>query len=350
MKAGPGVAVEQLATSDGERWDELVDAAPTPDVYFRPGYCRAYEAAGEGQAVAVRTDGALFPLLLRALPFGQDGFDAVTPYGYGGLLPLVRDASVLGSDPVSDLRQLRDWCVTEGVVSVLIRLHPLLGKFAHLGEEDGVSIREHGPTTAVDLSRVEDGQLDGMAKGRKGDLNLARRELEVSWDADEEALEQFRMVYDETMIRIGAGASYLLPREYYRTLVDGLGESLGVALARRGDEVVGGSLFLADRSGRFAHYHLSGTTDAGRKLKAGTLLVHEGAVWAAERGCELLHLGGGTRGADSLYSFKRSFGGDEHTYSFATIVADESRYEELVARRAEEPEPPRPDFFPAYRA
>ena len=81
------MTVETLTAGDG-RWDELVDAAPTPDVYFRPGYGRAYEAVGEGRLVAVRTEGALFPLLLRELPFGEDGLDAVTPYGYGGLLPL----------------------------------------------------------------------------------------------------------------------------------------------------------------------------------------------------------------------------------------------------------------------
>ena len=343
------MTAESLAAGD-ERWDGLVDAAPTPDVYFRPGYCRAYEAAGEGRAVAVRTGGALFPLVLRELPFGQDGFDAVTPYGYGGLLPLSRDASVPVSDTVSDLRQLRDWCASNQVVSVLIRLHPLLGDLPHLARSDGVQVRQHGPTTAVDLTRVQDGRLAGMNKGRKADLSVARRELEITWDGGDEALERFRAVYDETMRRLDAGEHYLFPPEYYRALADGLGERLGVALALRGEETVGGALFLADRKGPFAHYHLSGTTEAGRELKAGTLLVHEGAVWAVERGSELLHLGGGTQGADSLYAFKRSFGGKEFTYSFATLVADEARYEALVARRAEEPEPPRPDFFPAYRA
>jgi Acetyltransferase (GNAT) domain len=339
------VTAESLVAGD-ERWDGLVDAAPTPDVYFRPGYCRAYEAAGEGRLVGVRTEAALFPLLLRGLPFGEDGFDAVTPYGYGGLLPLAE-----GADLSADVSQLRDWCVTNGVVSVLVRLHPLLGAFGHLAETDGVNVREHGPTTAVELSRVEDGRLTGMSKGRKTDLSVARRELEISWETGAEGLEQFRAVYDETMRRLGAGEHYLFPREYYRSLADGLGGRLGVALARRGEQTVGGALFLADGSGPFAHYHLSGTTDAGRELKAGTLLVHEGAVWAAEQGSELLHLGGGTQGADSLYAFKRSFGGAEFTYSFASLVADEARYEALVARREEEAaEPPRPDFFPAYRA
>ena len=94
----------------------------------------------------------------------------------------------------------------------------------------------------------------------------------------------------------------------------------------------------------------SSTSFRGRELKAGTLLVHAGAEWARARGCELLHLGGGTSGADSLFAFKKSFGGETFTYAFATLVADRDRYDELVARRAEEPEPPRSGFFPAYRA
>ena len=326
------------------RWDELVDGSPTPDVYYRPGYCGAYEAAGHGRAVAVATDGALFPLLLRPLPFGEDGLDAVTPYGYGGVL----------TEPgaSADLRQLRDWCATNGVVSCLLRLHPLLGGPGQLSptDEPSVEIREHGPTTALDPRRVDpdSGRLEGLSKGRKADLTIARRELRLAWGNDEATLEQFREIYDRTMARLGAGEFYVFPPEYYRSLAAGLGERIAVALALRGDDVVGGAIFLADR--RFAHYHLSGTTEAGRELKAGTLLVHAGAEWARERGCELLHLGGGTSGADSLFAFKKSFGGGTYTYAFATLVGDRGRYDELVARRAEEDEPPRPGFFPAYRA
>jgi serine/alanine adding enzyme len=338
------LTVEALGVDD-RRWDELVDAAAA-DVYYRPGYCRAYEAAGHGRAIAVVTEGALFPLLLRPLPFGEEGFDAATPYGYGGILST-------DADPVTktDVHQLRDWCVTAAVVSCLLRLHPLDGGPGQLAGVDeaelDIDIREHGPTTAIDLSRLQDGRLEGMSKGRKADLTIARRELEVSWSG-EDALERFRSVYDDTMRRVGAGEFYLFAPEYYRVLADGLGDRLGVAFALLDGEPVGGALFFAGP--RFAHYHLSGTTDAGRELKAGTLLVHAGAEWARERGCELLHLGGGTGGADSLFAFKKSFGGETYTYAFATLVADRERYDALVARRAEEPEPPTPDFFPAYRA
>jgi serine/alanine adding enzyme len=340
------LSIDALAVDD-PRWDELVDASPEPDVYYRRGYCAAYEEAGHGRAVAVVTDGALFPLLLRPLPFGEAGHDAATPYGYGGVLSRRE-----GPGPETDLRQLRDWCATNGVVSCLLRLHPLVGGPAQLSESDAslVEIREHGPTTAVDPGRADPdtGRLAGLSKGRKADLTIARRELELSWGSDDDALEDFRRVYDQTMERLGAGEFYLFPREYYRALADGLGDRFGVALARRGDDVVGAAIFLADR--RFAHYHLSGTTDSGRELKAGTLLVHAGAEWARDHGCELLHLGGGTSGADTLFAFKKSFGGETYTYAFATLVADPERYDALVARRGEEEAPPRSGFFPAYRA
>jgi hypothetical protein len=337
---------EALGPTD-PRWERIVDASPVPDVYYRPGYCGAYETAGHGRTVAVVTEGALFPLLLRPLPFGEDGFDAATPYGYGGVL-----ATEPGPVKSADLHQLRDWCVTNGVVSCLLRLHPLLGGSEQLSgiDEADVEIREHGPTTAVDPRRVDPGtrRLVGMSKGRKADLTIARRELELVWGDGDDGLEEFRRVYDGTMKRLGAGEFYVFPPEYYRALADGLGERLAVALAARDGEVVGAALFLADQ--RFAHYHLSGATDAGRNLKAGTLLVHAGGEWAAERGCELLHLGGGTSGADSLFAFKKSFGGETYTYSFANMSADRERYDALVSRRDQEEEPPRPGFFPAYRA
>lgn len=342
------MSAEALGPAD-PRWERLVDDSPTPDVYFRPGYCAAYEAAGHGRVVAVVTEGALFPLLLRPLPFGEDGVDAATPYGYGGLLPLRRADS--GSDP-TDLRQLRDWCATNGVVSCLLRLHPVLGGPDQLSGIDlsGLDIREYGPTTAVDPRRIdpETRRLAGMSKGRKADLTVARRELELAWASDEQALERFRAIYDGTMRRLEADEFYLFPPDYYAALADALGDRLAVALALRGDEPVGGALFMADR--RFAHYHLSGTTDEGRRLKAGTLLVHAGAEWAHEQGCELLHLGGGSSGDDPLYAFKKSFGGETYTYAFATLVVDSDRYEALVVRRGDEDKSPRPGFFPAYRA
>ncbi|HWU87390.1 MAG TPA: GNAT family N-acetyltransferase, partial [Kofleriaceae bacterium] len=180
-------------------------------------------------------------------------------------------------------------------------------------------------------------------------LGFARKSLEVRWARGAAELAVFRDLYDQTMDRLGASAAYRFGPAYYALLADGLGDRLDVALAYAGGEPVAGAMFLADRD--HAHYHLSATRAESRVRGATTLLVNEGAAWARARGCKLLQLGGGTGGADALYHFKRGFGGPEHEYGLVALVADAARYADLVARRAAAGlAPPRPGFFPAYRA
>ena len=56
---------------DIRTWDDLVDRAPMPDVYYRPAYVRAYGLTGHGRPwqLVIRSGEteALFPLLVREL-------------------------------------------------------------------------------------------------------------------------------------------------------------------------------------------------------------------------------------------------------------------------------------------
>lgn len=341
--------------ADAAAWDALVDAAPVPDVYYRAGYVRAsaLAAGGPGVGVVVEADGgrALVPLVMRtfdglAFARGERGGDAITPYGYGGVLLLDERC-----DPAGAVRALRAWCAETGLVSAMLRLHPLSRQDAWPWSAAGAEYRRHGPSTAIELARWNDGArcIATMRKGHRADLGAARKVLEVRWARDGATLEAFRALYDQTMDRLGASAAYRFPPEYYAQLAGGLGEKLDVALAYADGEPVAGAMFMADRD--FAHYHLSATRTDGRIRGATTLLINEGAAWARARGCTLLQLGGGTGGADALYHFKRGFGGAEHEYGFVALVADPARYADLVARRAAAGlPPPRPGFFPAYRA
>ena len=78
---------------DIRTWDDIVDRSPVPDVYYRPAYLRAYALTGHGRplGVVIRSGSAkvLFPLLVRQLDVGGATVqDAVTPYGYGGMLQI----------------------------------------------------------------------------------------------------------------------------------------------------------------------------------------------------------------------------------------------------------------------
>lgn len=354
---------------DWTRWDELVNQAPIPDVYYRPGYAHALEVAGHGKAIgltlAVQDVQVFIPLLLRPLsdiPFagGEAGFDAATPYGYGGLLPLCETQRLAQADVHALLDALQQWCRDAGVVSCMLRLHPLLDQDRWLGPDERhpqtVLLRYRTPTVAVDLAGWDSAgqRIAGLHKNRRVALNRSRRCLRVLWSESDipmaEALRLFQQIYEQRMSQLNASPYYFFPLEYYASLAKGLGNDLAVALAWLDHTLVGASLFLAGR--QFAHYHLSGANEQGREWEASTLLINAGAQWARERGCKLLHLGGGVPNSNGLFDYKRSFGGDVCRYHTLEVIADESRYRDLVDKRlkSESLPQPRQDFFPLYRA
>jgi Acetyltransferase (GNAT) domain len=355
---------------DASRWDELVDLAPIPDVYYRAGYALASETAGHGKAIGLILStnrlSVLLPLLLQPLsdlPFaqGEPGFDAITPYGYGGLLPLSRTEPLTKLDVATLLEALQQWCREAGVVSCFIRLHPLLVQESWLGH-DHLSqytslLQFRSPTIAVDLTKWDSARQRpmGLHERRRRDLNHAQRHLRVSWSGTDvplrEALGLFQQIYEQRMVYLHASSSYFFPTEYYLCLADRLPNNVAVALAWLDCKVVGGMLFMADR--QFAHYHLGGSNEQGRELGGGTLLMNAGAQWARGRGCKLFHLGGGVRSSDDgLFEYKRSFGGNVYRYHTLEVISDASRYRELVERRLKfEPDRQvRSGFFPQYRA
>src|ERR1700704_1680035 len=204
---------ELLEASDAQgwsRWNELVDQAPNADVYYRPGYAYASQAAGHGRPVglviAAHHVHVLVPLLLRPLsdlPFaqGESGFDAVTPYGYGGILPLSETEPLAEADVHTLLDSLREWCRDESIVSCMIRMHPLLHQDRWLAQNlmnpETAVLRYRAQTLALDLAKWDSvrQRIAGMRRDRREGLNRARRCLRLSWSGVEvplgEALAQF---------------------------------------------------------------------------------------------------------------------------------------------------------------
>jgi hypothetical protein len=345
----------------------LVDSASTPDVYYRPGYGSAYQAAGHGKAIAVLVDTgdlrALFPLLLRplsGLPFAaeESGYDAATAYGYGGLLLL--DGATGLSEPQSRrlLQGLREWCREHGVIAVQVRLNPVFQQEQWFGGASGEDFRLIllGPTIAIDLGRwnAVTSSIATLNKGRRSDLSYARRHLRLTWTSDGRALQDdlqlFYDLYEQRMTELEAGDYYHFGFEYYTSLAHGLRHRLDIAIVWLNHEAVGAALFMTDRI--LSHYHLSASNDVGRAHKATTLILNSAAERARLLGCQRLHLGGGVRGEDQLFAFKQSFGGDAYRYSFLAQICDPPRYARLVEKREAWPGLPalRTNSFPEYRA
>jgi hypothetical protein len=328
------------------RWDELVGRSPNCDVYHRAAYVLASAELEHSQPVGLVISydyqQYLLPILLRPIsgPNGEAWLDASTPYGYGGVICV--DCRNGNRVAVDLFHGLREWCANRGLVSCVLRSHPLLAQDWLLPKDhhlDFVTVSRRGQTASVPLEHWDDSRQcpPKLSKGRRSDLAYARRNLRVTWSVSSEtgdALEQFRIfrdLYEKTMQRVEAPEFFHFPRSYYERL-SALGPDVGVAIAWHGDSAVGGAIFMSGPM--FGHYHLSAGDEAGQKYKASTLLVVEGAKWARKRGCRSLHLGGGILLNDSLMAFKRSFGGDQHQYGHITLIGDRERYNSMCSLAA----------------
>lgn len=343
------LVIEQL----GEQWDAWVDSCPNSDVYHSSGYLAAMMASPEMRPRLLVYESELgtvvHPLLLRPLDDSFSGFpglcDATSCYGYGGpAWRLRRGAARTGllsgfwAEEGSILREL-------GVVSEFVRLHPLIPSSGPLrGSADLV---ERGRTVAVDLSRDASALTDGLATIHRGNIERARKcGVEVRVSDRPDLLDEFCLLYRQTMDRLGARPEYYFPRSTLSGLFALPGGSAWLATAHLQGQVVAASIFLSGR--RFWHYHLAASNEVARRSGANHLLLFESMLFAKALGRRQAHLGGGLGGGDDgLLRFKVGFGGRLHPFRTVQRVVLPATYDELCGYA-------RVDaggtaFFPAYR-
>jgi hypothetical protein len=270
-----------------------------------------------GRPFLLEHDGAFFAGIEREGPR-----DVTSPYGYGG-------PTGPGFWPAYE-----EWARGRGVVSTFVRFHPLLAN----QRDAPIHVEELAPTVAW---RVEPGRdlLAGLHFKHRNKVRKAENAGATVTQA--EGLGGFVELYEDTMRRIDADDFYLFEPAYWERL----GELPLVRFDAAIDgDVVAGALCLP--SAPWLHYHLSGTTDAGRSTGSSTLVLLEAARWAQAQGYERFHLGGGLGGkADSLHHFKARF--DPEGLVEAAVgkaIHDEDAYRELSGGEAGYD-----GFFPAYR-
>lgn len=279
------------------------------------------EAEGVTHTLRIEAEGLelLAPLIVRDI--GATGErDAISPYGYPGLVPFAP------LDPASI-----DFSAT-GLVSVFLRHRlgtpPLSG------------------TTARNVVQIADLALP--PKSRPSDRRQVRKNLEAGYElkvvaGPETTAEQragFLAAYGQTMVRTGAGERYFFAAAYFDRLLEAERTWLALALAPDGSVAAASIAAVSDG---FLHYYLSGSadshlSDSPMKNILAALIDH-----ATELNLPL-NLGGGITPGDPLEEFKRGFANCEMTWHTSEIVCDRDAYERLSAGRDAG------DFFPAYRA
>ncbi|SMP51679.1 Acetyltransferase (GNAT) domain-containing protein [Neorhodopirellula lusitana] len=327
-----------------------------PDFYFSDAYGLASEASDNASwRIALWDGGAIcFPFLQREI-VGHDGcYDVTSPYGYPG---------VYGTEGVSE----KDWLAFRGackayyreagIVSEFLRLSGLVpGRDSLLECDPSIESRVHNQTLAIATCEGYEtcwNRFDSRArtKVRKARKNGVEGRWYQATPQDVASDSIFRRLYVETMDRIEASPYYYFPDAYFDAIARHL--DLYILEITKENEVIASAMMLP--CGEICHLHLVGTALGANRLGVSNFLYDESCRWAAERSYRCLHIGGGLKPDDSLFYFKRGFGGDAVQFTIGQSVVDPAFYSRLVKQRAAELAVATESlfesgYFPAYRA
>ncbi|MGH2869802.1 MAG: GNAT family N-acetyltransferase [Solirubrobacteraceae bacterium] len=329
------MTAENLAEVAEGEWDAQLDDLGLTDAYLRRGYLRSGAALAPAEPVLLRLADAqgdvVFAGLLRSEPT-----DLITPYGYGG------PVAVGAAPPVAEFAAAYEhWCANRSVVSSFVLYHPL---FANQ-ELALPAFHQQTLTGTISWDLETEDLLAGMHRHHRRMVRRAQAAaVEVRIEEAPADLDAFRALYTETMVRAGADPFYLFEDEYWAVL--GSEVPLVSVDVWRGEEHLAAMLGLTGAP--WLHYHLGGSSEAGRNLGANHLAMYALASWGQEHGYTRFHLGGGVGGRrDSLFLYKERFApGGELPAAIGKAVHDHERYRELTGQA----EITYDGFFPGYRA
>jgi Acetyltransferase (GNAT) domain len=300
------------------------------------------EAEGVTHTLRIEASDAelVAPLIVREIPGAAGARDAISPYGYPGLVapgcgrgfsPHRAETSATGGRGTPLDPGAVAWSET-GLVSIFLR-HTL-------GEPPLTG------TTERNVVQVADPALP--RKSRPSDRRQVRRNLETGYElrllpGAETTAEQragFLDVYEQTMRRARAASHYFFAAAYFDRVLEA--DRTWLVLAHAPDGSTAAASIAAVSDG-FLHYYLSGSADARLREAPMKNIVSRLVDHAGDVGLPL-NLGGGLSPGDPLEEFKRGFANRQEPWHTSELICDPEKYQLLSQGKLPG------SFFPAYRS
>ena len=356
----------ELIGSDRSGWDASLGEL-SHDIYHTSAYhqCSGLGSSGESWLYVYREADRKFawPYILRdlsTLPGCEDcGYcDVTSGYGYSG--PVASEQAADGDFLNRAWKGLVETWRSQRVISAFTRFHPLLGNHrlletnAESAAQAGSEILECGATVALDLRIPIEQQVRRYRKTLRQDIRKIREAgFRTYHDTGWANAEAFVDIYNSTMSRLSAARSYLIDPEWLEQMRLALGDRLQLLATEYEGRIA--SVLLAMEYRGFVHAHLTGTHEDFQRASPLKLLLDDTRQWAAERGNQFFHIGGGVGGSrDSLFQFKASYSPDVYPFKIGRWILDRAAYAEAVESRRSYfaglgSDLGSPEFFPAYR-
>lgn len=342
--------IQLIDLNQSAEWDEIVKSFVEWDVYYLSGYTRPFQIHGDGDPYLLYYKGnnlrAIYVYMKRATAL-EGFFDAITPYGYGGVLfegeSSDEDLSIFWKEYIEKMCE-------EGIVDNFVRFHPILRNAVPMKPISNVI--DLGRTIAMDLTSPEIIWENIASKNRNMIRKAEKNGIEICHGMEMSLLIDFQRIYNSTMDKDGADDYYYFKEPFYASIHQDLYDNYEVFYAVLDGQVIASSIILCGNNQM--HYHLSGSMQEYRHLAPSNLLLYEAALWGCEQGFKTFHLGGGMGSKeDNLYKFKAAFNRySNFQFSIGKEIFDQDRYDELVRIRRESDSDfdETSQFFPLYRA
>ncbi len=295
------------------------------DVYYSSWYNMMEQTRKQGTAKAFALkdsygNAGFYPFIIRRIK-ESEYFDIETPYGYGG--PIFNNNNEGFQHQFENEFLL--FCQNKKVIAEFVRFHPLLCNENNFKEN--IHVLHNRKTVWIDLTDdINDIWMTSISTQnrniiRKCEKNGLRAEITDDYT-------QFRKIYQQTMMRVGAEKSYFFEDDYYKALKS---QSKTILLVvKKDNEILAAAIFIG--FGDFFHYHLSGSKREALKFSPNNLLLWEAIKLGKAHGYKKMHLGGGLADSteDSLFRFKSKFSKKYADFYIGMRIHNEKIYSKLI--------------------
>lgn len=287
-----------------------------------------------------------YTFLKREIPYRIDGkvyYDITTAYGYGG--PLATEVTNMHFLMEGFTCAFEHYCKENLIVSEFIRFHLMENK--NIRDHYHGELGEIGPHISRDLTKSMD---QDFSKSLFKTVKKANQSgLRIVTDQTGDHLDKFMELYYSTMDRNNAEKFYYFDKSFFLELHKNLPEKFVYSFVFLEDKVISAHLTLFGDT--YAYGFLGGNLQEYFHYDANTFLEYHMIDWLKKKNLSYYTVGGGYRGEDGIYNFKKKFDKKGiHTFYVGKQIYNTDIYKKLVAIREKEPGfDPETSFFPAYR-
>lgn len=324
--------------TDSFTWAEVLRRFEYSDIYQTYEYVGLESDRINGIAnlvfITMPTGCLGIPLILRKIPHEDHYIDAVSVYGYNGVLT---SSHLSSADFFAGINKIKAALAERHCVSFFNRESNFTAKRLPEAEETGKVL-------GVDLEQTAESYEKSLAEGHRQEIRALRSlNYKVIQSSDPKTVKDFHDVYKSTMLRRGASINYFFSNHYFDTLLKVESCQPHLKAVYHEGKMIAGAIFITQ--GDHMYYMFSGSILNVSPYPAMKLILDEVIRENLQKGKRLLHLGGGLGGKqDSLYQFKYGFGKTVLPFYTTKWILLPEVYRQLSAGITK-----KDDFFPKYR-